>query len=85
MNRRGFLTGLGVALFAAPAVVRAASLMPVKGLIVPIPKWKLFLGGREYIVKALCWRDGAFMLDGVNGTFSPALGLRVGDTLRVAL
>lgn len=30
MNRRGFLTGLGAALFTAPAIVRASSLMPVK-------------------------------------------------------
>src|ERR1700730_12826133 len=31
-SRRGFLTGLAASLFAAPAIVRAASLMPVKAL-----------------------------------------------------
>lgn len=34
-SRRGFLIGLG-ALVAAPAVVRAASLMPVRGIIMDI-------------------------------------------------
>jgi hypothetical protein len=32
MDRRGFLTGLASA-FAAPAIVRAASIMPVRALI----------------------------------------------------
>jgi hypothetical protein len=32
-SRRSFLLGLGSALVAAPAVVRAASLMPVRGII----------------------------------------------------
>jgi hypothetical protein len=31
-NRRSFLFGLGSSLIAAPAIVRAASLMPVKAL-----------------------------------------------------
>jgi hypothetical protein len=34
MHRRSFLTGLG-ALVAAPAVVQFASLMPVRGIIMP--------------------------------------------------
>ena len=32
LSRRGFLGGLGAGLIAAPAIVRAASLMPVKAL-----------------------------------------------------
>jgi hypothetical protein len=32
-SRRGFLTGLGAVLVAAPAIVRAGSLMPVKAMI----------------------------------------------------
>lgn len=32
-SRRGFITGLGATLFAAPAIVRVASIMPVKTLI----------------------------------------------------
>lgn len=30
MNRRGLITGLGALFVAAPAIVRAASIMPVK-------------------------------------------------------
>ncbi len=32
LHRRSFLVGLGASLFAAPAIVRAASLMPVKAV-----------------------------------------------------
>ncbi len=35
--RRGFLIGLGASLFAAPAIVRAASLMPVRNMLVLPP------------------------------------------------
>lgn len=35
MNRRGLITGL-VSLVAAPAIVRATSLMPVRGIILPL-------------------------------------------------
>lgn len=41
IERRRFLIGLG-ALFAAPAIVRAASLMPVRGIVMskyPVPYW----------------------------------------------
>jgi hypothetical protein len=33
MNRRGFLLGLGAGLVASRAIVRAASLMPVRGIV----------------------------------------------------
>lgn len=36
LHRRGFLLGLGAGLVAAPAIVRAASLMPVRGIIMPV-------------------------------------------------
>lgn len=36
MNRRGFLLGLGTSIIAAPAIVRAASLMPVRGIVMPV-------------------------------------------------
>lgn len=39
-SRRVFLTGLGASLVAAPAIVRAASLMPTKGV-------KVFLSPQE--------------------------------------
>jgi hypothetical protein len=35
IERRSFLKGIS-ALFAAPAIVRAESLMPIRGIIVPI-------------------------------------------------
>lgn len=36
IGRRGFLIGLGSLLVAAPAIVRAASLMPVRGIVMPV-------------------------------------------------
>jgi hypothetical protein len=41
MDRRSFLTGLGASLVAAPAIVRAAGLMPVRGIIMPIKEWRV--------------------------------------------
>lgn len=35
-SRRSFLTGLGASLIVAPAIVRAASLMPVRGIVMPV-------------------------------------------------
>lgn len=35
-SRRTFLTGLSASIIAAPAIVRAASLMPVRGIVQPI-------------------------------------------------
>ena len=37
MNRRGFLTGLASLVCAAPAIVSAASIMPVKAIRLPEP------------------------------------------------
>lgn len=36
MDRRSFLTGLGISLIAAPAIVRAGSLMPVRGIVMAV-------------------------------------------------
>jgi len=36
MHRRDFLFGLGASVVAAPAVVHAASLMPVRGIVMPV-------------------------------------------------
>lgn len=38
MNRRSFISGV-VSLIAAPAIVRASSLMPVRGVAMPQPQW----------------------------------------------
>lgn len=35
-SRRGFLSILGSGLIAAPAIVKCASLMPVRGIIMPV-------------------------------------------------
>lgn len=48
MNRRGFITGLGTTLFAAPAIVRVASIMPVKSYGYLDPVWAdVFVRGSE--------------------------------------
>jgi hypothetical protein len=45
MTRRGLLTGLGAAL-AAPAIVRADILMPLRGIVMaPAIDWGIFGGG----------------------------------------
>lgn len=44
MNRRGFLLGLGASALAAPAVVKAASLMPVKAPPLIAPPRRLYPG-----------------------------------------
>jgi hypothetical protein len=36
LSRRVFLRGLGSSLIAAPAIVSASSLMPVRGLVMPV-------------------------------------------------
>lgn len=45
LSRRGFFAGLGASLVAAPAIVRAASLMPVKVVVRPHPckMWASYL------------------------------------------
>lgn len=42
MNRRSFLFGVGASLIAAPAIVRAASLMPVRGIVMAVDNWPVF-------------------------------------------
>lgn len=37
LSRRSFLGGLTAGMIAAPAIVRAASLMPVRASILPLP------------------------------------------------
>ena len=39
MTRRNIFIGVAASLICAPAVVRAASLMPVRSLILPIVQW----------------------------------------------
>jgi hypothetical protein len=54
-SRRSFLTGLGAVLVAAPAIVRAGSLMPVKQMIVIDNPWLT-----EPIVKGVVYQTWPF-------------------------
>lgn len=74
MNRRSFLTGIATTIIAAPAIVRAASLMPVRafaGRFEPLPFINLPLYGRSPAMDALDtlrgierWvRDGNQLID----------------------
>lgn len=47
IHRRGLITGLG-AIFAAPAIMKVASIMPIKVLDLPIPQ--IDIQEREYFV-----------------------------------
>ena len=60
MNRRGFL-GTCLALAAAPAIVRASSLMPGRGLIVPRQDLWLTHGMGAYPI----YKDGLPLVAGV--------------------
>lgn len=51
LSRRGLLTGLG-AIIAAPAIVRAASLMPVRGIVMDVPR------ADYYHLDAIYWISG---------------------------
>lgn len=48
MNRRGFITGL-ISLVAAPAIVRAGSLMPIKAEIIRPLRQFVVTGVSDYI------------------------------------
>lgn len=50
INRRSFLVGSGSLVIAAPAIVRVASIMPVRALRLPRPGWD------EIIDELRIWR-----------------------------
>lgn len=57
MNRRSFLFGAGASLIAAPAIVHAASLMPVRGIVMPmVQTLGLDLGSGDFYVRAFAKR-----------------------------
>lgn len=69
MNRRGFLTGLS-ALIAAPAIVRAGNLMPIKVMPIELEVYgaspaMLALDGIEYLeglsMRLLTWEEDAIV------------------------
>lgn len=52
-SRRRMLGGIG-ALFAAPAIVRASSLMPVRGIIMPKQiVWRKLYGGQLLTIEQI--------------------------------
>ncbi len=53
MNRRGFITGL-ISLVAAPAIVRAGSLMPIKAEIIKPLRQFVVTGIDDYMQLAPC-------------------------------
>lgn len=48
MNRRGFLSSI-LALGAAPAIVRAASLMPARGIVIPTTAEVMAVAEPEFV------------------------------------
>ena len=64
LSRRGFLTGIGV-LVAAPAIVRASSLMPIKAAplvvygrspaMVALPDWEFLEGMTQRLVATIVY------------------------------
>ena len=52
ISRRGILIGAAASLVCAPSIVRATSLMPIKGVILPIdpivPRWAGYIERLRY-------------------------------------
>jgi hypothetical protein len=67
MTRRGVLIGVAACVIFAPAVVRAANLMPVRGLIFPIGRlrWEADHPGEPYpwLSVLQCWAWDSFRKD----------------------
>ena len=88
MERRGFITGIG-ALFAAPAIVRASSLMPVKvipdfvepGLRVALQVFDPVLGWVDRHV--VDFRDNWRRPDGFGGERPPTVIEALSDAARL--
>lgn len=55
LKRRGFITGLGAALIAAPAIVRASSLMPVS--VITMRSASVPLDLAEELMRRLAFAD----------------------------
>ena len=73
-SRRSFLTGIGL-LIAAPAIVRAASLMPVNArLIVSDPAIGMILANIGPIPPGWVECDGRWMIKAVHSDLYKALG-----------
>ena len=82
-SRRGFLFGLGASAVAAPAIVRAASLMPVRALRLPDHKfvfrtsipagtWRQFNQGVYNFPSDLWWTPAEVLEDYAYAWTQPA-------------
>jgi len=87
MTRRGVLIGVAASLIFAPAVVHAASLMPVRGLIFPIGRlrWEADHPGQPYPWPSIlqCWAWDSFRKDLEAGRTESSLicnGRRVSES-----
>ena len=83
LSRRSFFAGLGASLFAAPAIVRAPSLMPLRGVALRIAENMtateiLGLYGRSPLMDAppLLWQWQA--------AWEAALPYQIGDLVKCA-
>jgi hypothetical protein len=71
LARRSFLTGLGVALITAPAIVRVGSIMPVK----VYPTCGFYEGGHLYV-------EGMSEFDRLNTMWNTTHAQRIENILR---
>jgi hypothetical protein len=70
MNRRKLITGIGVSLLAAPAIVRYSSLMPVRGIIVPVSNDVTVAGIPRTALLSVA--DGEYRINGGAWTSLPS-------------
>lgn len=71
-SRRSFLTGLAGTIIAAPAIVRAANLMPIKPVVEPMPYLvfgpvdlaEAFDRGMEQLIAEKFWIDPVVLVMG---------------------
>lgn len=63
MNRRSFFTGVGASVLAAPAVVRAASLMPIRGIVMPLPPLEYSFAQMKEVLAANIIKGPIYLLD----------------------
>ncbi len=84
-SRRGFLAGL-VSCLAAPAIVRAASLMPVRGLVYALPATNNSLLTIEMITREAVrlFTNSNQFLHNIDRQYAD-LDFAVGSQLRIAL
>jgi hypothetical protein len=71
-SRRGFLVGLGASLVAAPAIVRASSLMPVRAIKIPTEQ-EIWLFGEQPGLSP----NAVEMTNLIRQTFLPRLAVQL--------